>query len=157
MVPAQEAHAKSILERSENLRNVRFRMCPSVLKVIAPAARRYSSPPHLLGATGLTEDLPPPGDSAALGESDSSWVTFPALSMCAVRRTCTLDMECGMWDVVCTYTFDVGCGMWDVGCGMCAVLRARRLLAGDAVPRGDHGGFRRGAAAGRRQGQLFLR
>lgn len=58
MVPAQEAHAKSILERSENLRNVRFRMCPSVLK---------------------DEDfwqiyfIIVQGDSAALGESDSSW------------------------------------------------------------------------------------
>mmetsp|Transcript_46801 Transcript_46801/g.95714 ORF Transcript_46801/g.95714 Transcript_46801/m.95714 type:complete len:151 (+) Transcript_46801:186-638(+) len=32
MVPTQEAHAKSILELSENLRNVRFKLCPSVLK-----------------------------------------------------------------------------------------------------------------------------
>mmetsp|Transcript_3257 Transcript_3257/g.5245 ORF Transcript_3257/g.5245 Transcript_3257/m.5245 type:complete len:109 (-) Transcript_3257:79-405(-) len=32
MVPAQEAHAKSILELSENLRSIRFRLCPRELR-----------------------------------------------------------------------------------------------------------------------------
>eukprot|EP00287_Rhodomonas_sp_CCMP768_P002192 CAMPEP_0196735594 /NCGR_PEP_ID=MMETSP1091-20130531/13980_1 /TAXON_ID=302021 /ORGANISM="Rhodomonas sp., Strain CCMP768" /LENGTH=226 /DNA_ID=CAMNT_0042079247 /DNA_START=77 /DNA_END=758 /DNA_ORIENTATION=- len=63
MVPAQEAHAKTILELSENLRSVRFKLCPSVLK---------------------DEDfwqiyfIIVQGDSAALGESDESWAMLCA-------------------------------------------------------------------------------
>lgn len=32
MVPAQEAHAKAILESSTNLRDIRFKLCPSQLR-----------------------------------------------------------------------------------------------------------------------------
>jgi hypothetical protein len=32
MVPVQEAHAKAILESSTNLRDIRFKLCPSQLR-----------------------------------------------------------------------------------------------------------------------------
>ena len=32
MVPAQEAHAKAILEQSKNVRDIRFKLCPSQLR-----------------------------------------------------------------------------------------------------------------------------
>ena len=46
MVPAQESHAKAILESSANIRDIRFKMCPSHLRdEVGSACRTAANPP----------------------------------------------------------------------------------------------------------------
>ncbi len=84
MVPAQEAHAKTILESSTNLRDIRFKLCPSQLRDEVTVSRTWLActvcTPQPRGVCSRTQTTA--GSHAT--HSEHAWNTRSSAVICTI-------------------------------------------------------------------------